>query len=274
MSVSPNIGEGVATALSADGNGRVIAAFERAGYLESEGRVFAVLSTAFASGPVHARVARLPRMGVGAPVAIRGGSLLVDGIRVELSADVWAPPRTDLSPTTAERLLDVLDHEPDLGLGASSGRSVEPALAELLIGTDMRAACALLIGRGSGLTPAGDDVAAGLLLAQCLLGLGADTERVVIAESAPTHSISRSFLCWAARGQSIEPIHRLLGACTRGDVSAMAAHRAELSAIGHTSGLDLAYGVLVGLRCMGVASAAPTDRDRRQSAKALIQTST
>ena len=51
----------------------------------------------------------------------------------------------------------------------------------------------------------------------------------------------------SAQGQSIEPIHALIAACARSDLEGARAQVRRLERIGHSSGRDLAYGVLVGL---------------------------
>ncbi|MDQ1426756.1 MAG: hypothetical protein QOK39_232, partial [Acidimicrobiaceae bacterium] len=94
-------------------------------------------------------------------------------------------------------------------------------------------------GLGPGLTPSGDDTLAGILLAARLRRPEAEDHLVALAKTVATHEISRAFLLWAARGQSIEPVHRLLA----GDATAAR----DLAAFGHTSGADLALGLRYGL---------------------------
>src|SRR6266540_2198234 len=101
--------------------------------------------------------------------------------------------------------------------------------------------------RGAGLTPAGDDVLAGLLLIGRAAG-GPDREArlVALARRAGTHQISRAFLESAARGRSLAAVHDLIGSCAAAEAAGARAARARLARVGHSSGLDLAYGVLVG----------------------------
>ena len=113
-------------------------------------------------------------------------------------------------------------------------------------------------------------MAAGLLLAEALLGLGDEATRLAIVADAPTHAISRAFLAWSARGQSIEPLHQLLSACVLQDQQAARSARTDLAAIGHTSGLDLAYGALIGLRHAADLAAAARPA-RLMTSRALAQ---
>ena len=105
---------------------------------------------------------------------------------------------------------------------------------------DLAVVCRILGGLGPGLTPSGDDALAGVLLAARLSRPEAEDHLVALAKTVATHEISRAFLIWAARGQSIEPVHRLLA----GDAAAAR----DLAAFGHTSGADLALGLHFGLR--------------------------
>jgi hypothetical protein len=104
---------------------------------------------------------------------------------------------------------------------------------------DLASVGRLLGGLGPGLTPSGDDALAGIFLATRLRGPETERHLVDLATRVDTHEISRAFLTWAARGHSIEPVHRLLA----GDGSAAA----DLLAVGHTSGADLALGLQWGL---------------------------
>jgi hypothetical protein len=102
--------------------------------------------------------------------------------------------------------------------------------------------------------PAGDDILAGLLLVAraaagaCAEAAGARAEAalVAVAQCAATHAISRAFLEQAARGRSLAAVHDLIFACATGDAGAARRARRRLARVGVSSGLDLAYGVLIG----------------------------
>ena len=111
-------------------------------------------------------------------------------------------------------------------------------------------------GLGPGLTPSGDDVLAGLLVALRHLGTAAGAERAVwladwlaaaVTFDARTRTtpISATLLHCAARGEaSAEVLAVLRGIAGRQSLEP-ALHR--LLQLGHTSGADLACGLRIGL---------------------------
>lgn len=274
-SAPPDIGRAVAEAVSSDCSGAVIAVFSRASYVEVGDVVFAIVSTAEFSGPLHVRVQDPPSLRVGTTASVTGGCLLLDGRVFDLPLEHWNPDAFSIGASTPTMLERVLMHEADLCLGSGGRAASTPTLGSSLLDAlqlgGLDEACRGLFGRGSGLTPAGDDVAAGLMIAECLAGLGDERTRMAIAATAPTHRISRAFLAEAARGQSLEPLHRLLSACAADDLPGSLRARADLASVGHTSGLDLAYGALVGLRWASAAGD-PMRVARRITRKALAQT--
>lgn len=133
-----------------------------------------------------------------------------------------------------------------------------------------------LLGRGPGLTPAGDDLLAGLgatavagaVAAQAPASLAADVTsfgaRVADAAAGRTTSVSAALLRHAAAGQTCDVVARLLGALP--DPSSRAGALDELLRVGGTSGRDLAHGVVAGLRLL---AARPTDDRPRLHAPAV-----
>jgi|TARA_B110000459_G_scaffold203543_1_gene260441 hypothetical protein len=107
----------------------------------------------------------------------------------------------------------------------------------------------LLGGRGTGLTPAGDDVIAGLLLSASWSDRGAADEpsRVAVADSVRSSDLSRSFLHWAARGHSIGPVHALLCAASGDRPERFGRAIAQVASIGASSGRSLLVGLTLGL---------------------------
>lgn len=107
---------------------------------------------------------------------------------------------------------------------------------------------ARLVGLGSGLTPAGDDLIGGALIALHALGEQRIANRLAkwalhLARSR-TNRISFAHLACAAAGEGHEALHHALSAILAGRRN----QRQELSAlrrIGHTSGMDALNGALL-----------------------------
>lgn len=175
----------------------------------------------------------LPDLAVGAPVGggcgvLRTGPLAV---RVARLVSFRTPP---LSPGTAPRPATVPS---DL----APARDQLPADGLDLLATGAPAAVSALIGRGDGLTPVGDDVLAGWLVAA--RATGADTRRVADAVRAHLHrttSLSATLLLHAADGEAIAPFRAVLAT---GGADAVAA----LLAVGHTSGAGMLLGAHLAL---------------------------
>jgi hypothetical protein len=109
---------------------------------------------------------------------------------------------------------------------------------------DLSAAAAALGGLGPGLTPAGDDALAGILLAhRALAGADAEHHLLAVARSAVTTDLSAALLAWAARGQAVQPVHDLLGAIAGGDGRAATAATHRIASLGASSGADLLLGL-------------------------------
>jgi hypothetical protein len=106
-----------------------------------------------------------------------------------------------------------------------------------------------LVGLGPGLTPSGDDLLGGMFAAFRVLGGDAaftDAAGTAVAglATARTTSISATLLRLACWGQVAEEVAAVLRAIASGVALEPAIRR--LLAIGHTSGADLAAGVLAG----------------------------
>ncbi|MGI8575997.1 MAG: DUF2877 domain-containing protein [Egibacteraceae bacterium] len=192
--------------------------------------------------------------------SVGAGEVTVGALRVV--ARRWWNPRPQLPATSTEALAAAF-HEltgrhpvgPD-----EAGLDVAPRVAvleEAVHRGDPDAcveAAGALIGLGSGLTPAGDDVVAGLLAGLRLLptAVGEDGGRsaaladrleaaVVPTAHLRTPALSAALLAHAGRGEVARPVARLLRALTgRGDSEAAAR---RLANVGHTSGRDLLTGL-------------------------------
>jgi hypothetical protein len=246
-----------------------IAAFDRAVYLEHDGGVLAletddgchlpngvVLARSRADRVLGARY-RLARGTVG------GGVIVIDDLRVRPVR--WRRARPVLRPTDARTLaatvaaswahLDACTgHVPPELAGplqevVAALRADDPAVAA-------QRARRTLLGRGPGLTPAGDDVLAGLVAGVRLLGpaTAPATTRPLVAAvvrsgtaiaaagTTSTTSLSATLLRHAVQGEIAVPAEHVLAALT--GHGALTAALDRLLAIGSSSGRDLAVGLL------------------------------
>ncbi|WP_326777174.1 DUF2877 domain-containing protein [Streptomyces sp. NBC_01445] len=198
-----------------------------------------------------------PWAGVGA------GRVVIGPVRFEPEAS-WTPPRVqDASsppdPARIRQLTVLLD-----ALSQPLPPPLAPRLTDLrhALHTDKSSevlrAARTLVGLGPGLTPSGDDILCGALLASRAWGgpLAPLSEAVADA-TLRTPLLSAALLRHAVRGECVPQAHAFLRSL-RGDGALEPALR-ELLAVGHHSGGDLARGVLaVGL---SRACAATGDRD-------------
>jgi hypothetical protein len=258
------LGETAAHALAGRDTGRVLAVVRHAVYLSLPRGVIVLVEPAAEPGPLHVHVDALPRVEVGDVVRTERGSLLIAGAWIAGEPDLWTTPalpaRADLA-RAAPTLREVLGHAPDVDLAGTAGPATETGLSALLRAAGLEAATTQMAGRGAGLTPAGDDVLAGLfLVARAVAGCCAETRLVALARAAATHEISRAYLYAAARGRSLAAVHDLIAAGVAGHPGAAKAARDRLAHVGHSSGLDLAYGVLVGSATMDTAPWLDTGR--------------
>lgn len=124
-----------------------------------------------------------------------------------------------------------------------AARSELPGAALDILRRGDPAAVRALVGRGSGLTPVGDDVLAGWLVTCHATGTDAapvaDAVRVLAAER--TTVVSAALLGHAADGESIPQLRTALLSLRTGVGVAPALD--DLLAVGHTSGSGLALGV-------------------------------
>lgn len=244
-----DVGIGVRELLAEPGTGTVLARYDKAAYVRCAGGVFALTSAAVPAGPIHLRCRVLPDVAEGeavtlCPEAVAGAGWAVGVLARTRQATL--PDPTAFAAGTGLALA-VLAPLPPARLLDGSLPQVWPEHVDVLAAGDLRRAAKVLGGRGAGLTPAGDDVLAGLVLAAATLWGPVDALTDTV-EAARTNDIAAAFLHWAARGQSIAPVHDLLHAIARGDAAAVRRALAELRSFGASSGTDLAYGITLALR--------------------------
>ncbi|MBV9594714.1 MAG: DUF2877 domain-containing protein [Actinobacteria bacterium] len=205
--------------------GRVVGHVENAWYAEIDGRIVALLGLRAVRVPCGLALAvELPTVDPCGPARIGGGRFSVGGLTVCAGRFVdrrvprLTPPRlTVLRLTAADR---------------SVGSTGLPGLA----------AAGTLVGRGAGLTPEGDDVLAGFLVAAVAFGLPVEPLRRWVCSTARqrTTAVSAALLEHAADGEAIPELAAyVLALAGYGD--ATGAYE-RLAAVGHSSGRALARG--------------------------------
>ena len=237
-----SVGQAVLEATSDGFAGRVEGVFGGGFYVSGpSGAVFAVLGPRFWPGPLHlvtGTTAVLPA--VHDPVRLSGDELVAGPLRVRLAGcRRWAPRLPEHVSADLPAWRDLVE------CAAPELAAVWSPLIQDLGRADLVAAFGRLQGRGTGLTPSGDDVLAGILL----VGAIDPTQRRVLTDlalKARTTPLSRAFLRWAASGQSIQPAHALLDAAASGDQSGMSGAAASLAEVGATSGRALVAGIALG----------------------------
>lgn len=186
----------------------------------------------------------------GATIDIGHGRIMLEGLAVTITR--WWDPRPTLTATT----------EPDLAAAINGLATQVPDVDPTPLQTALIANSAggilhsarLLLGKGPGLTPEGDDYLAGALAGTRLLGEALRRDRIaalIAGVSVPlakladarTTSFSASLIHSALRGQVAEPAGTLLRALTgRGDIESSHQHLLD---VGHSSGPALAAGIVM-----------------------------
>ncbi len=248
--------------------GRVAGLFSSGFYVEMEDALFAVTGPAIHPGPVHLILhSPPPRPNENEAVHFTRDALRVGPFTIGLSeARQYAPTL----PTPGE-LCDILPVVAELRHAFPIPAELARVAADLehaIAAGDLETARVKLQGRGSGLTPAGDDVLAGLLLLACWRD-PSDPEPCRISAGAATTRLSRTFLQWAALGQSIEPVHQMLEAARRmtGPGARVGHERlrfdavvAALAQVGASSGKALLAGLSLAAYCACKSSDVPENR--------------
>ncbi|TKT73821.1 DUF2877 domain-containing protein [Afipia massiliensis] len=271
--------------LQVESNGRVVAVFDRSFYAVLGSQWICVGLPHLGSGPLHVLCERRPQCWpmVGAVVAVTGSILVIDnkpfatfdgasiwkpelapgwtraGLRIGLVAvdEFWrvgsaeeglaaagcAQPPTELTPLVAAAAAGI----------AALGRVIIDALHERAPSSADCAELVNLIGLGPGLTPSGDDLIGGALIALAALDLLNVRDLIwdVCREHLDrTNDISRVHLRTAALGYGAAAMHAAVHATMTGEVGRVERALAAVSAIGHSSGRDGFAGVLIALRAV------------------------
>jgi hypothetical protein len=262
-----DIGIDAARILGILGPGRVRAVFPRALYLQVPGGLVVLVTTQAPRGPLHLRVDSLPAVAPRCPVRVDLDLLRIGDHRYPLDVPTWSPrlppaPLLTRAHGQARHWLPELGPALDLG---STGRAGLPADAVTALRRgDLGSFAAAVGGRGPGLTPAGDDMLAGVLLVAHAIWSASRTRPWTCLQGellTGTNDIARAFLACAAQGRCIEPAHDLLTGLAGADYCAVSSAVQELRQFGSSSGAALTYGVRAALLEL------PTVSDARRDAR-------
>jgi hypothetical protein len=226
--------------------GIVVGVFSRGCYVRFAELLIAVGD--IPAGPLHVCCPLDPtELTVGTTAVLSATLLSIGDQGVGLAgAPIWDPtlPNPALVPRALTQLTRVPDGCPDDLV------SVWTKVVAAGSAGSLRDAARLLAGRGGGSTPTGDDVLAGLLLADALVHRSKERHdyRLAVARSVRTTDLSQQFLYWAARGQSIAPVHEVLDHAAAGFSDAVDEAAARVRAIGSSSGTAILAGMALGAR--------------------------
>ncbi len=230
---------------------RVLAAGPQAVYVDDHGVAVGVLASGAVAVPLGLRT-RLSRL----PDTVPGDTAVVGDRAVRLAGSTFTVAR--ISTATVPALPALRDSAgavcgwPLPGAEPRFDAALDqlPAGALWALAAGRPAAVADLIGRGDGLTPVGDDVLAGWLVARRAAGLSgsAALARTVRAAHGRTTTFSATLLDRAADGETVPALRALLvGLASGAPAARIRALLDDLLAIGHSSGAGLAVGVALAL---------------------------
>jgi hypothetical protein len=265
--------------------GRIVAVFERSLYAVFGDEWICIGQNVIGSGPLHVlcegiaphRFSPAQEIAVAdAPIAAGDATIIgfdtapvwtpapppawtQESLHAGLAAidAVWRtlPAEEGLAAAGYERMPAAPSH---VLAAAMPGLAALQRLIEASLGGNSRGSCddlqiAALIGLGPGLTPSGDDLLGGALVA--LASLGRDDTRDVLWNACRPHlertgEISAAHLRSAARGYAASALHDAIHATMSGRADLVAPAIAALSEIGHNSGRDAFAGAIISLRAV------------------------
>ena len=294
------LGEAARAALRAGRRGNLAAVFDRAAYARLGDDWLCVGEQGIGDGPLNVLCTAAAWFGaaprIGDPVVCGTGTLHIgDALLLDWSqASSWRPhPAGDGCDHDLREGLAALDDlhreapRADLGLACFVSPGATPttpvarrAAAPVAALSDWLAAggraaeasevaepVTALLGLGPGLTPSGDDLLAGVLVALHRLGWQTSCDalwRLIEPRLAvATHPISAAHLRAAAAGGCAAALDGVLHALLQADRRTLSAGLATLATVGHSSGRDALAGVVIAARAMLAASRSlPPSRPR------------
>ena len=169
------------------------------------------------------------------------GRIPADGLGRFIDTAVEAVPSSDGYPGYAEPAISNLKRWLGRALRDPSGNT-DPDICKWM----------RLLGLGPGLTPSGDDLIGGMMLALHRLGqlsnLRSLSDAVAMVLDERTNSISAAHLRSAMEGMGSDAVHRAMDAILAGNRKGICIGLEEIAKVGHTSGWDTLAGVVIVIR--------------------------
>lgn len=272
-------------ALRSDSEGRVVAVFESSFYAVLGGQWICVGLPHLGSGPLHVLCERRPLCwpAIDAAVSVNRSTLCIDNRPLATFGDasIWRPVsavcwtlaglQRGLGAVDQSFLVGVAEeglasagcaqrHEkltPLVAVAAPGIAALDRVITNALDGRAPlpaeSAELVTLIGLGPGLTPSGDDLLGGALIALAALDLPKVRDLLwsaVREHLDRTNDISATHLRTAALGYGAAAMHAAIHTTISGDINRVAPALAAVSAIGHSSGRDGFAGALIALRAI------------------------
>ena len=259
-----------AEALNTGGKGTIHAVFPSVFYADLPGGLIAITTPQIPPGPVNLATDwaihdwQKTGLKVGTSAHVFKGFLKIGGLPpIDLhKAKTWHPPQINRPnhktlQTALTRLAARMPAPPSEGYGTallSPPPEIIAAQSGLARAVNRDLAnptwAHALLGRGPGLTPSGDDLLGGAMIALHTLGKG-DTAQTLWKTLSPlaaqnTNRISRTLLAAAAQGVGNAPLHAALNALILQENLTPAL--AQLDHIGHSSGWDAFAGAVLTFR--------------------------
>jgi len=259
------IGRAARNALAPQRRGKVIARFARSFYVATGGGLACIGGDHLGNGPLNVVVPGLQRLPqVGESLRCTGDAVrFASGVEIVLSrARLWrARPTAPADRAKLRRSLAAIRSSvAPAEIGQTPGaRALHQWLLRGARGAPPAEVTGLL-GRGPGLTPAGDDLLGGALIAlhACRrLAIAGRLARSILQRARrSTSRISHAHLCAAARGEGMDALHRMIASLLAGR-SALGGELAALRAVGHSSGMDALAGAALVLDAFAQGAAVP-----------------
>ncbi|MGC9520537.1 MAG: DUF2877 domain-containing protein [Anaerolineae bacterium] len=254
---------------------RPLGHFDRVINVVIDDAIIAIATTSVGNGPFHVVVDKLPpRLPAGSSLWREGSAIRIGPWSLQMGPDtvVWDPRpawcdidlRNDLVDRLRERVRTTMLRRRD------GPWSVALTTSTLITATDLleaalesggahrlNRASGALAGLGPGLTPSGDDILAGVLVAMWAAGYARRTivsEAILSGATGRTTQLSLAFLKAAALGYVDERWHRLLASLSGSPADDLDAAVDRIMDFGASSGLDMLYGFVRGYAAVGRTS--------------------